>query len=412
MELLNGESANDDQRFQYQPLADPGSSIRLIEVEPDLSTGGTLQVHLFDSALSEEYTCLSYVWGQEHDGGGPFPILVNGKNFHVRWNLNGFLQVARRKYPNRRFWIDAICIDQTNTPERSHQVQQMGEIYSGAKEVIAWLGDDQTAAGFIPRVNRRAHHVLRHLPVDIGFYLGLFVTSFRCCGLWLCLLECLWERPSENACIKRLEQREAFQDLIRRYWARGWITQEIALAKHVCLLVHETELDLTVLEHAKLGHVRQTLRDLIKLSDANTRDHHRHDRYLVKLLSEYRKKQCKDERDRVYSLLSLCLEREGLQADYSLSKEKLLSIVLRTLASRLVSLFRSHRSPKHQFRRNVRERSPDAIFCQIHSTGYGCFDVCVSRDRIGVGVVLSACPIYGIFETKRWPALLSFQCVP
>jgi hypothetical protein len=114
MDLVRSESADADQMFRYQPLDNPSSSIRLIEVDPELSTEGGLQIHLFHSALSEEYTCLSYVWGQENDNGGPFPVLVNGKTFHTRSNLYRFLHVARTKYPKRRFWIDAICIDQTN----------------------------------------------------------------------------------------------------------------------------------------------------------------------------------------------------------------------------------------------------------------------------------------------------------
>ena len=37
-------------------------------------------------------------------------------------------------------WIDSICIDQDSLEERSHQVQQMGDIYIKAKELYIWLG--------------------------------------------------------------------------------------------------------------------------------------------------------------------------------------------------------------------------------------------------------------------------------
>ena len=39
-------------------------------------------------------------------------------------------------------WIDAICINQSNNEEKSQQVAMMGEIYSGAAEVLVWLGED------------------------------------------------------------------------------------------------------------------------------------------------------------------------------------------------------------------------------------------------------------------------------
>jgi hypothetical protein len=40
----------------------------------------------------------------------------------------------------RLFWIDAICIDQSSNPERSHQVAMMRQIYAHAALVVVWLG--------------------------------------------------------------------------------------------------------------------------------------------------------------------------------------------------------------------------------------------------------------------------------
>jgi len=42
IELLRSESTGDDQSFWYQPLAKPGSSIRLMEVDPELLLDGKL----------------------------------------------------------------------------------------------------------------------------------------------------------------------------------------------------------------------------------------------------------------------------------------------------------------------------------------------------------------------------------
>jgi Heterokaryon incompatibility protein (HET) len=38
------------------------------------------------------------------------------------------------------FWVDALCIDQMDVPERNQQVRSMADIYSIAACVIAWLG--------------------------------------------------------------------------------------------------------------------------------------------------------------------------------------------------------------------------------------------------------------------------------
>ncbi|KAF2728114.1 hypothetical protein EJ04DRAFT_592434 [Polyplosphaeria fusca] len=356
MESVRSESADDDQRFRYQPLANPGSSIRLVEVDPchgygwvawwssadhgvstkclpqpshnirynpEVPTDGTRQIRIFHSALSEEYTCLSYVWGKEDDGGGPFPILVDGKTSHIRCNLHAFLHVARRKYPKRKIWIDAICIDQANTPERNQQVQQMGEIYSRAKEVITWLGGGKTAAEYTPRVSSRARHTFRELHTDIGHVLDLLLTTISgsaCFGLC----------PSRDR--KKIVQHAAFEDAVRTYWSRAWVTQEITLTKHVCLRVHETEFDVTALKLTKMRNYRESTipTQLLELYDANTRDHDSHDRNLIKLLCQYSDKQCHTKRDRIFSLLSMCAEGQGFYVDYNLPEKELLCAVLRT----------------------------------------------------------------------------------
>ena len=37
-------------------------------------------------------------------------------------------------------WVDALCINQADEYEKAAQIKQMGQIYSMAEKVIAWLG--------------------------------------------------------------------------------------------------------------------------------------------------------------------------------------------------------------------------------------------------------------------------------
>lgn len=42
-------------------------------------------------------------------------------------------------------WADALCIDQSSTFEKNHQVAMMRTIYEKASHVVVWLGDaDET----------------------------------------------------------------------------------------------------------------------------------------------------------------------------------------------------------------------------------------------------------------------------
>jgi hypothetical protein len=90
----------------------------------------------------DTYTCLSYVWGEEP---ASHSILIGNKTKAILPNLYNFLEQAKTLHHSKWLWIDTLCIDQSNTDERNHQVQQMGSIYERAEEVISWLGNDEAA---------------------------------------------------------------------------------------------------------------------------------------------------------------------------------------------------------------------------------------------------------------------------
>ena len=54
-------------------------------------------------------------------------------------------------------FIDALCINQDDSLERSGQVNLMGAVYSNAEEVVAWLG-----------IERASTHVASGYAYDFG----------------------------------------------------------------------------------------------------------------------------------------------------------------------------------------------------------------------------------------------------
>ncbi|KAK0620552.1 heterokaryon incompatibility, partial [Immersiella caudata] len=68
-------------------------------------------------------------------------ISVNRKLFHVRPNLRDALIRLRELGLAEYYWVDFICINQSDLQERSTQVSTMDRIYRSATQVDIWLGD-------------------------------------------------------------------------------------------------------------------------------------------------------------------------------------------------------------------------------------------------------------------------------
>jgi hypothetical protein len=103
------------------------------------------------------------------------------------------LRKMRYEYSTRPLWIDSICINQTNSNEKGHQVKLMARIYSGAFRVLVYIGESR----------QRSEAVLDTINGD-----SIFPLMYQA------------ERPI----------------LSRSYFRRLWVLQEVALAKRATLI--------------------------------------------------------------------------------------------------------------------------------------------------------------------------------
>lgn len=285
-----------EESFSYSPLDEPDHSIRVLRVLPDLADN-RIQVHIRHERVPTKYCCLSYMWSDPND---VREILLNGRAVTVRRNLYDFLHSARRRLPNQPLWIDALCINQGDNAEKSHQVQRMGKIYQDAIEVLVWLGvqpDLDYLFSFIREVVRTDPStppsfsaLVSHQPerVDIGL-----------------------RRLCSNA-----------------YWHRAWIAQEILLARNVRIMNGSG--------HAEWRTLIRVVKETRKYVPGKFNDVFHHSP-MMKFWEEWpwnimhtgvhvRKRsiwnldwvwssQCSDPRDRIYSLLAL-LDDDNFDVDY------------------------------------------------------------------------------------------------
>ncbi|KAK5281325.1 hypothetical protein LTR20_007001 [Exophiala xenobiotica] len=86
---------------------------------------------------SAAYEALSYASGDPKD---TKEIQLNGWSFTVFGNL--FLALSQLRFPEteRLLWVDQLCINQIDIPERNSSVLLMCDIYRQATSTVVWLG--------------------------------------------------------------------------------------------------------------------------------------------------------------------------------------------------------------------------------------------------------------------------------
>jgi hypothetical protein len=103
----------------YQPLNIENREIRLVTIvsEPSLTSSIECKLSAFRLADAPSYIALSYVWGDIKETA---PITLNDAEIHVTTNLLAALRRMSAWGPGTYLWIDALCINQNNTEEKSH----------------------------------------------------------------------------------------------------------------------------------------------------------------------------------------------------------------------------------------------------------------------------------------------------
>ncbi|KAI0890563.1 heterokaryon incompatibility protein-domain-containing protein [Annulohypoxylon maeteangense] len=213
----------------YSPLNSEQHQVRFIEILSSDNDQQPVSCLLKPAELSEDirYAALSYVWG---DPKNTEDIIINGITFPATTNLASALWHFRKnKFPKhdgasdiKLLWVDAICINQDDIPERNHQLTLMGSIYRKATSVLSWLGPPKDIDHALPVIHEFTNimdsawgcSASHEDMVQIGFE-------------WLITSPKLHISDSDMT----LNWRPVFQLGLCGYWKRMWIIQEMALAR-------------------------------------------------------------------------------------------------------------------------------------------------------------------------------------
>jgi hypothetical protein len=269
---------------------------------------------------SYKYKALSYHWGPLQ---GQHHILCNDKIIEVSSTLHEALSQYRKSNQIKPLWVDALCINQDNIPERNHQVHLMTDIYELADLVIVWLGscDRRVELAF----ERLAYGRPPWEKTDI-----LYETELSSGGEETVI------PGSGQACKARVVQSRVEKGLIklfRKPWSeRCWVFQEILLADRAVVWCGSLEMSWSsfVRHCEELEDGNESMNPLIytlcnntvlKVQDLKDRfrsGSHQDRPPLSKILIDTWQRKASDDRDKIFSVLGL-VEGTVLKADYTLT---------------------------------------------------------------------------------------------
>lgn len=213
-----------------------GEEIRLIEIYPgDWNDPIACQLHYVpldgSTVRSPDYVALSYAWGDQ--SAPKTKICVNGREraisqslFTALRQLRSFGTTGDETGPSVRFnithhsqlpepqlnlsefrlWADALCINQKDDKDREHQIPLMRQIYRSAKYVFVWLGVNEPQDE--PLFKRLSETLLNY-------------ENFESIGANI--FENIGGLGGHAEAAKKL--------LLRSWFTRLWVVQEIALAE-------------------------------------------------------------------------------------------------------------------------------------------------------------------------------------
>lgn len=302
----------------YSSLSSCTTLFRLLILHPARDRDQPIQCSLLTSELDAkpDFEALSYCWGDSTD---TTTISVCDKPFEATATLNRALRGLRLEDTDRVLWVDAVCINQSDLPEKNHQVPLMSRIYGEATSVAVWLDIDSECADLLREFHTCDYHWdSRKNPPGVHS-----VTS------------------SVLTLLVRL--REFFES---PWWTRVWTVQELLLAKAVKFyfddLVELTEAEVFSVSESFFRHVSECCRDWGSLAhvgvavDVHSAAHSMFGRVRMiqdalgqhrdptefrthgvpKLATMFRYRQATNPRDKLYGFLGIDSNLESPPIDY------------------------------------------------------------------------------------------------
>ena len=343
------------ENYQYSPLPTTDKTIRLLCIPPadDLSVPLVCDMHQVRLIDKPKYAALSYTWGApifDHH------IICSGRRLAITAHLDAALR-RFRKSTWWMLWVDAVCIDQTNIPERNYQVSIMQHIYFRATVTFVYLGEgclqDAVALRLMCALRDLAQLSKRYSLAELKSMEPLDnALTPRVLDALIRFMELKEGSPNASTGTRADLSSvgiphpgdpawEAMKSLLSYPWfSRMWIIQEVVMSSNVCMMLGKFSFHWKLVTDSLSAYIELGLLYATEIANQRVAMNFRDSgkvvlsllkvkndpqcRSLIKLMNLFRKCLCSDPRDKLYALLGLANDQGAhnmVSVDYSKSVE-------------------------------------------------------------------------------------------
>ena len=242
-------------------------------------------------------------------------IEIDNHSVTIRKNLAIALRNLRTLETERMLWVDALCINQTDSDEKGWQVPRMHEIYSLADKVVVWLGEATELSDVAIDLIQNAAAVYRKengIELNEVFKLGDTVEKL--------------EGRTPQLSVEDA-QRSIIMLFQRTWWSRVWVIQEVVFSRSCTVMCGSRQpgwqdfvdsFDLIALVLRKtiacgisglplgMSFIRQIEQLRIVLRESSSsKTPPAHEKRLLQFLIAFRNLEATDPRDHIYAGLSM-----------------------------------------------------------------------------------------------------------
>ncbi|KAI0131886.1 heterokaryon incompatibility protein-domain-containing protein [Xylariales sp. AK1849] len=283
-------------------LNDPRDEIRLVKLLPGKG-GDTIDCRYTIASLNNrpQYQTVSYVWG---DATKTREIRLDGVECDISENLFAALSHIRLQGDAIVLWTDALCINQMDDIEKTHQVNIMHRIYQNCSNCFIWLGEitvNGDCGEFAIHAAKGAFDALQTIAGLLDDHLPPSLTSHE----------------------DRIQAGQGLEAMMQAsWWSRIWTVQEACLPPQATILWGPLRLHWEVVDRAADNMLRGHWPSSISLweifpggntnpftpavvSLRSAREWVTDDVDLIDRIWRFHYRQATDSRDKIYGIMAL-----------------------------------------------------------------------------------------------------------